>query len=322
VTLRTRELPAFFGEVRGTIAAHSEAAFRRLTAHVLAFYGERLFNPHWGEQIHFEPDNTVRIGMVFQGLTRAQAEEVWRPLLELVAETPQDLGWVSALSIVDLPARHVWDATYPGRGERVIAANRPGVHEGSFSWAGNADEAGQYLHAYHSLWLPASLLVEHERVVLADAIFAASRHWGISLHFNKALAGAPAPERAAARATAMNPAVADSFALCMIIASGPPAFPEIRGREPDLAAARRDAAAVERAWHEVRKVAPEGGSYVSESDFFEREWQEAFWGSNYARLLAIKRTYDPAGLFWVHHGVGSEDWSADGFTRDGPARVT
>jgi len=24
---------------------------------------------------------------------------------------------------------------------------------------------------------------------------------------------------------------------------------------------------------------------------------------------------DPDGLFFVHHGVGSEDWSADGFTR-------
>jgi hypothetical protein len=25
--------------------------------------------------------------------------------------------------------------------------------------------------------------------------------------------------------------------------------------------------------------------------------------------------YDADGLFFVHHGVGSEDWSADGFTR-------
>jgi len=32
-------------------------------------------------------------------------------------------------------------------------------------------------------------------------------------------------------------------------------------------------------------------------------------------LLSIKKKYDPAGLFFVHHGVGSEEWSADGFTR-------
>ena len=44
-------------------------------------------------------------------------------------------------------------------------------------------------------------------------------------------------------------------------------------------------------------------------------WQEAFWGGNYARLRAVKDKYDPAGLFFLHHGVGSEDWSADGFVR-------
>jgi hypothetical protein len=29
----------------------------------------------------------------------------------------------------------------------------------------------------------------------------------------------------------------------------------------------------------------------------------------------VKRKYDPDGLFFVRHGVGSEEWSDDGFTR-------
>jgi FAD/FMN-containing dehydrogenase len=66
---------------------------------------------------------------------------------------------------------------------------------------------------------------------------------------------------------------------------------------------------------ELRKVAPEPGSYVSESDYFEADWQRSFWGTNYPRLLAVKERYDPEGLFVVHHGVGSERWSDDGFTR-------
>ena len=28
-----------------------------------------------------------------------------------------------------------------------------------------------------------------------------------------------------------------------------------------------------------------------------------------------EKKYDPTGLFFVHHGVGSEEWSEDGFTR-------
>lgn len=66
---------------------------------------------------------------------------------------------------------------------------------------------------------------------------------------------------------------------------------------------------------ELKRVAPEPGSYVAESSFFERHWQKSYWGPNYMRLLAIKRKYDPSGLFFVHHGVGSEEWSGDGFTR-------
>lgn len=55
--------------------------------------------------------------------------------------------------------------------------------------------------------------------------------------------------------------------------------------------------------------------YLAESNFFEEKWQQAFWGRNYESLSAVKDRYDPGGLFFVHHGVGSEPWSADGFTR-------
>jgi hypothetical protein len=72
---------------------------------------------------------------------------------------------------------------------------------------------------------------------------------------------------------------------------------------------------------ELLKVAPNAGSYVSESSFFEPDWQRAHFGKHYRRLRAIKATYDPEGLFFVHHGAGSEDWSADGFTRLAPQPV-
>ena len=113
----------------------------------------------------------------------------------------------------------------------------------------------------------------------------------------------------------MNPAVLDAFALAIVGSEAPPAFPGLPGHEPDLARGRRDADAIGRAMGELRKAAPGAGSYVAESDYFEPHWQESYWGPNYPRLRAIKAKYDAAGLFFVHHGVGSEEWSADGFTR-------
>ena len=68
---------------------------------------------------------------------------------------------------------------------------------------------------------------------------------------------------------------------------------------------------------ELRKVTPDAGACVSESSFFQTDWQRAYWGANYPRPRTAKARYDPDGLFFVHHGVGSEDWSDDGFTRIG-----
>ena len=53
---------------------------------------------------------------------------------------------------------------------------------------------------------------------------------------------------------------------------------------------------------------------VWETDYFEANWQDYFWGDNYARLKRIKQKYDPQRLFFVRHGVGTEDWSDDGFS--------
>jgi hypothetical protein len=67
--------------------------------------------------------------------------------------------------------------------------------------------------------------------------------------------------------------------------------------------------------NQLRALVPRPGSYFNETNYFEKNWQQSFWGANYDRLVAIKRKYDPGGLFYVHHGVGSEGWSADGFAK-------
>ena len=197
----------------------------------------------------------------------------------------------------------------------VLSDERPGASATNIFWSTNLHEAGWFLHGYQSTWLPAALLADDRRGSLVDALFAGTRRRRTTLHFNKGLAGAPAAAIAAARDTATNPAAAEAFALAISAAEGPPAFAGVAGHEPDLARARREAEDVAAAMTALRKVVPNPGAYVSESNYFEADWQKAFWGTNYARLRAVKDKYDPEGLFFVHHGVGSEDWSPDGFTR-------
>jgi Berberine and berberine like len=49
--------------------------------------------------------------------------------------------------------------------------------------------------------------------------------------------------------------------------------------------------------NELRAVASSGGAYVSESNFFEPDFEHSYWGANHTRLAEIKKKYDPDGLF-------------------------
>src|SRR6516165_1852292 len=127
----------------------------------------------------------------------------------------------------------------------------------------------------------------------------------MEVHCQKCLAGAPDEVRQAALDTPMNPAAADAFALAIIASEGPPAFPGLAGHEPNVTNARHDAARIAQATAVLRAAAPNGGgAYVAESNYFQPDWQSAYWGANYPRLRVIKQRYDPAGLFFVRHGVG------------------
>ena len=245
---------------------------------------------------HSGRDMSSAIAMVFQGLDQQQAEAIWRPFFEWVESQGEDFG--SKAGRPSSPRRRAtsgipassgscpgwWSPTSGPARRRAMCSgramsrrrdrcctptNRPGCRRrcckpiGRRRWPRHCSAAAQ--------------------------------HWGVALHFNKGLAGAPAEAIEAARDTATNPAVLEAFALAISAAEGPPACPGIAGHEPDLASARRQAEAVGRATQELRELVPAVGSYVSESDFFEKDWQQAFWGANYARLRAVKELTIPTG---------------------------
>jgi FAD/FMN-containing dehydrogenase len=314
ITLRLHDLPEFAGGAFFSVKATSDAAFRRLLHQFLGFYKARLFNDHWGEQAHVNTDNSLEISMVSHGLTANEGKQIWQPFLDWIAKSPADYSLEAPPVIGSVPARSWWDPEWHKQHniDSFVADPRPDARPGDVWWKGDGGQVGWFIYAFQSLWLHASLLQEDH---LADTLFAASRHRGVELHFNKGLAGAPAEAIAAARDTATNPGVLDAFALAIIAAGEDHAYPGLPGHEPDLATGRKRSDAVAKSMDELRKLAPNGGAYVSESNYFERAFGQAYWGSNYTKLQAVKKKYDPDGLFFVHNGVGSDDWSADGFTR-------
>jgi hypothetical protein len=47
-------------------------------------------------------------------------------------------------------------------------------------------------------------------------------------------------------------------------------------------------------------------AYMNEADFREPEWQKVFYGENYARLLKVKRKYNPEDRLYAVTAVGGE----------------
>jgi FAD/FMN-containing dehydrogenase len=246
----------------------------------------------------------MSIAMVFHGLREDAAKAIWQPFFEWMAKRPNDYSTQRPPAVIAVPGRRFWDPSFlRSVPDLVLSDDRPHAPESNIYWATNRSEAGQVLQAYESSWLPASLLHPQNRPRLVDALIEAAAEWSVTLHFNKGLAGGSREALVRTGRTATNPAVLDAFALIICAAEGRPAWPGIAGHEPDLSEAKAAAASVSKAMAPIYRLAPKAGAYVSETNYFTADWQTAYWGIHYPRLAAIKRRFDPNGLFRVHHGV-------------------
>ncbi len=304
LTVRTHPLPPTVGATIFEVRASDEARWQELCRRIIGFYADQLFNPAWGEQIEFRPGRRLGIRMLCHSLTREQMSATWAPFIDWLKSRPADFTLAGDPLFLTLPARGIWDpATLRSVPGIVLQDDRPGAPAENIFWDGNLGEAAWVLNAYQSAWLPKRLLSHRNRNELADAMARAGNIRSITLHTNKGLGGGSPQAIAATRETAMNPEVLDAFALVICAAASGPAWPGIPGHEPKVAEGRLKAAEVTRAMREIYRIAPGAGAYMSECDYFLKDWKRAQWGANYPRLAAAKRRYDPSWLFRGHHCV-------------------
>ena len=304
MTLMTHELPKTLGGFMGRIVARSDEAYLNLIEAFVRFYPENINNEHWGETVKFTSENALELALVFIDLPEAAAREIWRPLLEWIDQRPNE--YERSIDIVTVPFADYWNIdfwmdNYPALIQKDPREDQP---KGQFWWKTNDSAVSEYMYGYQSRWIPTRNF--EDPVALARTFFDASRHWSFKLYVNKALAGAGAEAIERDRRTCINPAVFDAAAWVLMQASETGIFPGVPGHEPDPGKAKALADRVSAGMRIIRAATPGAGNYANEADYHEPDWQEAFWGSNYPRLLAIKRRYDPEGFFSTHHSVGSE----------------
>ena len=304
MVLKTHPLPSHFGMLSGLIKAKNDEAFKQLITKILLTYKTSLNNPHWGEQIAFNTDNTVKLALVFSDLSEQQVEEALHPLKIWLKKHEAD--YLSQDNIILIPANKLWNYDfmhqfYP----KMVTLNKQHLSAKQYWWASNTNETSMFWYSIQSWWLPLSLFADSSIDQLTNAIFKASRLKSITLHFNKGLSGATNEVAAAVKTTSMNPAVLDAAALIIIYAGESQAYSIANGLQPNYDQGKQEAKNVTAAMAYFRRLAPNAGTYINEADYFQEGWQRAFWGDNYKKLLAIKKKYDPKGVFYCHHCVGS-----------------
>lgn len=313
LVLKLHPLPKTFGFAGLSIKASSDGAYATLMEKFLRFYRDSLMNPHWGESVKFTGDNEILISLVSQDLDREQVESVWQPFVKWINEQPTQFDITSPLRIVIYPAEHWWDLEYrkANSPKSITIDDRPDAKKGAFWWSGNSGEVSLYFAGYESGWLHQRLLSDQNISTLAMTLVAATRVRAMEIHFNKGLAGSPPDVVKQTQRLPLNSVLSQAFGLLVVAGGQRNAHEGVRGHEPDKAAMRAESAKITQAMNMVRVIAPDAGGYSSEMRYNDQNWQTNAWGDNYPRLLAIKKKYDPTGLFMAHHYVGSEGWVRD-----------
>ncbi|KAM4060976.1 FAD binding domain-containing protein [Hirsutella rhossiliensis] len=146
--------------------------------------------------------------------------------------------------------------------------------------------------AGNSSWAVSRLLDERaltgDTKALANALKAGSKPSGSVMAFLVSSKGAK-NARPRGGGNAVNPAWHSAFVHALTVANYSPFNKTAEQDTINL---------LDTSFQPLRDLTPQSGAYVNEALPFEKDWQHSFWGSNYERLVKIKREVDPTDVLW------------------------
>lgn len=305
VTLLTHPLPKTFGLLKGKLTAKSDDYFKELIRRFLVFYREKLNNEHWGEQVAIKSNNTIELSMSFVKLKQQDVDKLWQEFTTSLNKEGNKFSAVYHTKLI--PGNKFWSYAYRKHHmPNSILASKI-CDEDLFWWKGNDMEVFAYLYYYFSRYIPHNLLNHTQLEKFVTTLYKASRMTNnLVIHFNKGQYGASTDALRRLKETSMNPELENAIGL-IIIADGKRLDYSNIAEKLDMNKVKLNTTNAREAMDLIKKITPHAGTYVNESDYFESNWQESFWGKQYSKLFAIKQKYDPTYLFTCHHCVGSEN---------------
>lgn len=202
-------------------------------------------------------------------MSKSETEELLRPWMNDLSRLGIDVDPVYKEHSTFWDA---WNSSFP-----LEAVEKTHIASGSRLWPRNNWDNNTILNATY------------------DAIKSSADAGVITIAFNQA----PTWIAGGRQDTAVNPAWRET--LCHMIASYE--WPKYASVEQQMETRRNFTFGHMQRW---RDVSPGAGSYLSESDRLEPNFQWSFYGSHYPRLLELKQKFDPRNVFWASTAVGSE----------------
>ena len=343
MTVRTHQLPELFVSTGDSyIDAVNDAAFEELLAEFLNFYRTNLIGPKWADQIRISANSSehyplngwkMDLRMTGTNLTYEDAQMAWKPLELWLAERPDAYAW--DIHIDAFVGKDYWTRKNPDTTASVYNPREP---ERAFFWTGEEREVSEYwLFALNSRYLRTDQFLEDPDVGAKKlmnffkGLPELPKSIPIAIHLNKAQYGASQWAVDELVNMPVHPSVKGSFGLILVSFGVENYHPRVPDRYQYNTSDIKDiqilcnTTILENcessqdfidAMNNFRYETPGAGSYFNQADFFEPDFQDNFWGHEiYAKLLDIKMTWDPNGLFYCHNCVGSEQWEEGGMCR-------